>query len=117
MPHCIIEYSQQLKNEIDPRLMVNAAHQGAVDSGLFEESHIKSRAIGYEYYKTGANDLRFIHITARILSSRTVEQKTYLSQSILSHFEVLILDMGLSKISITVEVRDLEKETYTKVIL
>ena len=63
MPHIIIEYSQVLENKIDSMLMINAAHKGAFASGLFEESHIKSRVIAYEYYKTGISDLRFIHIT------------------------------------------------------
>ncbi|MEE9444262.1 MAG: 5-carboxymethyl-2-hydroxymuconate Delta-isomerase [Cocleimonas sp.] len=117
MPHCIIEYSQELKNEIDPNFLINAAHKGAVDSELFEESHIKSRAMGYEYYKTGASDLRFIHISARILSGRNDEQKANLSQKILARFEALILDKGLPNISITVEVNNLEKESYTKVII
>lgn len=118
MPHCVIEYSQQLGVELDPQLMINAAHQGAYASGLFEESHIKSRAISYQYYKTGTNDnLRFIHITARILSGRNTKQKLVLSQKILAQFETFLLDNSLSKISVTVDVRELQREVYTKVIL
>ena len=83
MPHCIIEYSKELENEIDPKLMINAAHQGALASGLFEESHIKSRTILYQHYKTGTKDLRFIHITARILSGRTLKGPLIKSHKIL----------------------------------
>ena len=117
MPHCIIEYSQELENEIDPKLMINAAHQGALASGLFEENHIKSRTVSYQHYKTGAKDLRFIHITARILSGRTLEQKADLSQNILVQFKVLLEEKGLSAISVTVEVSDMEREAYSKIIL
>ncbi len=117
MPHCIIEYSKKLENEVDPKLMINAAHQGALASGLFEESHLKSRAISYQHYKTGAKDLRFIHITARILSGRTLEQKADLSQNILAQFKVLLERRGLSAISVTVEVGDMEREAYSKIIL
>ncbi len=117
MPHCIIEYSKELEEEIAPQLLINSAHQGALESGLFEESHIKSRAIPYEYYKTGISDLRFIHITARILSGRNLEQKADLSKSILAQLEALLLERKLSSISITVEVCDLQREAYSKVIL
>ncbi|HIO96626.1 MAG TPA: 5-carboxymethyl-2-hydroxymuconate Delta-isomerase [Leucothrix sp.] len=117
MPHCIIEYSQDLDKELGSMLMVDAAHQGALASGLFEESHIKSRALAYQYYKTGVNDLRFIHITAKILSGRTIEQKADLSRKILAQFEALIRDKGLSKVYITVEVYDLEREAYAKSVL
>ena len=117
MPHCIIEYSKELESELEPRLMINAAHQGAVGSGLFEESHIKSRTFGYEHYKTGTNELLFIHITARILSGRKLEQKTDLSQKILAQFKALLEEKGLSAISVTVDVSDMEREAYSKVIL
>jgi len=117
MPHCIIEHSKELDNEIESRLMINAVHQGALDSGLFEESHIKSRTLAYQHYKTGASDLRFIHITAKILSGRTIEQKADLSQKILAQFEAFVINKGLSKISITVEVKDLERESYSKIIV
>ena len=117
MLHCIIEYSQELENEITPKLMINAAHQGALASGLFEESHIKSRTISYQHYKTGAENLRFIHITAKILSGRNLGQKADLSQNILAQFKTLFEGKGLSKISVTVEVSDMEREAYSKVIL
>ena len=117
MPHCIIEYSQELETSITPKLMINTVHQGALASGLFEESHIKSRALAYEHYKTGTSHLRFIHITARILSGRSLELKANLSQTILESFTALIQNNNLSEISVTVEVRDLERETYAKNIL
>jgi len=117
MPHCIIEHSKELENEIEPKLMINAAHQGALGSRLFEESHIKSRTQAYEHYKTGAKNLRFIHITAKILSGRTIEQKADLSQKILKQFKALVLKKGLSNISVTVDVSTIDRDTYSKVIL
>ncbi|MCF6189311.1 MAG: 5-carboxymethyl-2-hydroxymuconate Delta-isomerase [Cocleimonas sp.] len=117
MPHCIIEYSKELESEINPKLMINAAHHGALASTLFKESHIKSRTVSYQHYKTGANDLRFIHITLRILSGRTLGQKTDLSQHILSQFKALLGSKNLSSISVTVEVSDMERDTYSKIIL
>ena len=44
MPHCVIEYSAPLAEQIDIIKLVKATHQGAVDSGLFETSAIKTRA-------------------------------------------------------------------------
>ena len=117
MPHCSIEFSKELEEEIAPQFLINSAHQGALESGLFEESHIKSRAIAYDNYKTGISDLRFIHITARILSGRNLPQKANLSKSILAEFETLLLDRKLTSISITVEICDLQREAYSKVIL
>jgi 5-carboxymethyl-2-hydroxymuconate isomerase len=117
MPHCIIEYSQELEANFDPTLMIDATHNGAVASGLFDESHIKSRTVSYQHYKTGTGKLRFIHITAKILSGRSRKQKASLSQHILEQFKLLLIDKGLTSIVLTVEVRDMDKETYSKAIL
>ena len=116
MPHCIIEYSKELEKEISPTEMIETTHDGTMASGLFVENHIKSRAIAYEDFRTGEPELRFIHITAKIISGRTIEQKTSLSESIQAQFKGVISEKKLSKISVTVDVRDLQQESYTKTI-
>ena len=116
MPHCIIEYSQELEAQLHPSQLIEAAHNGAVASGLFDESHIKSRTLPYQHYKTGTSELRFIHITAKILSGRSSEQKASLSQHLLEHFKLLLTDKALTAITLTVEVRDMDKEAYSKAV-
>jgi 5-carboxymethyl-2-hydroxymuconate isomerase len=116
MPHCTIEYVEELEEELDPMLMIGAVHNGAVASGLFNESHIKSRAVPYQHYKTGTGELRFIHITAKVLSGRSNEQKSSLSQHLLEHFKLLLIDKALTAITLTVEVRDMDKEAYSKAV-
>lgn len=113
MPHCIIEYSKDLESSVKPLAIINAVHQGAVASKLFDESHIKTRARSYEYYKTGISNNAFIHVTASILSGRTIEQKAELSAKILTEFEKL----QLSSVVITVQICDIETGSYAKVVL
>lgn len=116
MPHCIVEYSKDLEKEIKPSNLIAIVHKGTMASGLFIESHIKSRALSYVDYKTGGPNLRFIHVTAKIISGRTIDQKIEVSEKIQAEFRRVISEKGLSKISVTVDIRDLEKETYTKTI-
>ncbi len=113
MPHCIIEYSKDLEGEIEPSRLISAVHKGAVLSELFDESHIKTRTRSYVNYQTGTGDNAFIHVTARILSGRTVEQKKSLSNCILEQLK----ELRLSEVTITVQICDIEKETYTKIVL
>ena len=113
MPHCIIEYSKDLESSVKPLTLINAVHNGAVASKLFDESHIKTRTRSYEHYKTGVSDKAFIHVTASILSGRTVEQKTALSTKILTELQGL----SLSSMVITVQICDIESETYAKIVL
>ena len=113
VPHCIIEYSKDLESSVKPSVLINTVHQGAVASQLFDENHIKTRTRSYEYYKTGVSDNAFIHVTASILSGRTIKQKAELSEKILTQLETL----QLSSVVMTVQVCDIETESYTKTVL
>ena len=110
MPHCIIEYSQDI--EAKPTSLINAVFQGALKSQLFEENHIKTRTIAFDNYQVGALKESFIHVTARILSGRTVEQRSMLSQSILT----TLAELNLSSVTMTVEVVEMERDSYAKKI-
>jgi len=111
LPHCIIEYSSDI--EIDPSSLITAVFQGALKSELFEESHIKTRTIAFDDFQTGALKQSFIHVSARILSDRTAEQRAMLAQSILSELEKL----ELSSLTITVDIIDMDRRSYTKKVL
>ena len=112
MPHCIIEYSTTLQAVVVPEKLLEAVHNGAVNSGLFETSHIKTRAIAYEHFIPGYQVDDFIHVTLRILSGRDQHQKKHLSSAVLSELKSL----GLSSLSITVEITDIDRDTYSKTV-
>ena len=113
MPHCIIEYSKEIENSLSPARLLKAVQQGAFNSGLFQERDIKTRTLSFEHYQVGNTELRFIHVTVRILSGRTAEQRANLSNSVLGTLEAL----GLSSTSLTVEICEIDKESYAKLIV
>ncbi len=71
MPHCIVEYSKDLESQVAPTKLVETVHQGALASGLFEASHIKTRAVAYDYFQIGTEKSDFIHVTIRLHQGRT----------------------------------------------
>lgn len=87
-------------------------YQGTLASDLFEPQDIKTRTQSFSEYQAGEVKESFVHITAKILSGRNLEQRRALSQSILSQLESL----NLCRISLTVEVVEIEKESYAKVV-
>ncbi len=111
MPHCIVEHSPC----VDPTELNQKVFLGALESGLFasDGSDIKVRSIVYENYQTGAVKEDFIHVTLRILSGRNEEDKQRLSKNVLFQLEAL----PLSNSSLTVEVVDMHKESYSKKIV
>ena len=112
MPHCIIEYSKDLKKEIDIETIISKTYQGALSTKLFTPSDIKTRAIAYKNYQTASKKENFIHINVKILSGRTIEQKKMISETILSKFTTI----DIKPISISVEISELEKESYSKIV-
>jgi len=118
LPHCIIEYSQELAQEVDVNLLMKATFQGAEQSALFTANDIKVRAIAYDHFyseiieKLNNSQQRFIHVCCKILSGRTLEQKNNLSKTILSALTCL----NINSVSISVEIFDIERESYNKLI-
>ena len=110
MPHCIIEHSINF----DSDLLVKKVFQGALSTGLFEPDggDIKVRALGYSSYMTGPKKSDFIHVALKILSGRTPEQKLSLSSSVIEGLAAL----AYNDVSITVEVVDVDRDSYRKVI-
>ena len=110
MPHCVIEHS----TNIDGNTLVALVYKGALESNLFETqgSDIKVRSLPYANYCTGNVDLSFIHVTLKILSGRNAEQKSALTQLVLSKLKTL----GMLNCSISVEVADIDRASYAKII-
>jgi 5-carboxymethyl-2-hydroxymuconate isomerase len=112
VPHCIIEYAKEIEQSVSASDLVQMVHIGAVKSGLFEEEHIKTRAIAYEHFRTGSGDSAFVHVSLKILAGRNQQQRKSLTDHVLNELQAI----PLSPLSLTVEVRDMERETYSKAV-
>ncbi|MFT6255040.1 MAG: 5-carboxymethyl-2-hydroxymuconate isomerase [Granulosicoccus sp.] len=115
MPHCIIEYASALGNTVSPDTLVESVHAGTVNSGLFNVSDIKTRMIPFDHCITGTQKIvnsLFIHVCIKILSGRTLEQRHALSNTVLKALSLL----PLPSISLTVEVIEIEAQSYSKII-
>jgi 5-carboxymethyl-2-hydroxymuconate isomerase len=116
MPHCVIEYSAELAQDINTQDLISQVFQAALESTLFAKNDIKVRATPFCDYQIGdaseGNDTqqRFIHVCCKILSGRNVEQRQNLSQLVLSQ----LVKLNLNSVSMSVEIVDMERESYNK---
>ena len=110
MPHLIIEFSQDQAHEEQVEAMLDAVHRAALGSGLFDESHIRVRAIPISFYRTAGNRAHFIHAQCRIHDGRTTAQRRALSEAVL----VSLKAQGWPATVITVEVVELDRASYVK---
>jgi len=118
MPHCIIEYAKDIEQIVTPQKLLSAVFQGAAKSQLFaKDTDIKARAIAYDHYQIGENKKHFIHVTLKILSGRTLEQRQTLSSLVITELSNEFISLNLTNISLTAEVCNMEKNSYEKRLL
>lgn len=110
MPHCVIEYSSDLEENDKMFETVKIVNQQLVDSKLFDNRTIKSRALPISVYLTGGERVPFIHTTIRLLEGRTDREKEDLSKKVL---QALFRKYKVVK-DISVEVIDINKTSYSK---
>ena len=113
MPHVIIDYSENVAEQILIDELIDAVHGASLDSGLFPEYDIKTRANGYRYHRTGSTRDDFVHVAVHMLDGRSDAQKSDLAEAILARIEPLLPDVA----SVGVEVIDIHRASYRKRVL
>lgn len=108
MPHLIIEHSHNLAiSETD---LLNALHDTAASTQLFDPTTIKSRTIEFKHFKLGNNKCGFVHVQAHIIEGRTTEQKQLLSDALLQQLQIQLTD----EYQLSVHIYDLIPQIYRK---
>ena len=113
MPHCIIEYTEGVADQVSIEELVKAAHEGTFSSGLFPEYDIKTRAVACGFHNTGSTRDSFVHVTVRMLSGRDDAQKSVLSEKLLARIEPMLPGV----VSVGVEICDIHRGSYRKRVL
>lgn len=112
MPHCIIEYSEKITENLPVEQLLHAVYKGANQSELFSASDIKVRALAYSDFHLPGAEQAFVHVNLKILSGRDLSQRKALSESVSNQLDRL----GIEQAAITVEVTNIEKESYAKTL-
>lgn len=114
MPHAILEYSNNIAPAVQAGEALRLVHGAMTDSGLFKAHDIKTRAHPVHDFLVGEKGASgsFLHATVYLLEGRTTEQKQALSQTIFDKLSLAVKQAD----SVTVDIRELVKETYRKSI-
>ncbi|MEW5754985.1 MAG: 5-carboxymethyl-2-hydroxymuconate Delta-isomerase [Pseudomonadota bacterium] len=110
MPHIIVEYTEQLADDEQIAALLQSVHSAIAESGLFESSHIKTRAYPFRHFTQAGGHEPYIHVQARIKSGRNTENKKRLSAAILD----AIRRLNIPPAVITVEIIDMDRDSYAK---
>lgn len=117
MPHCILEYTDNLLDNVDNQKILKEINENLASTGLFNIDHIKSRAVVHKqfYIGDGETNTGFAALNLAIFHGRDAGTRKMLSERCLEllkpHF---IKSLGGMKFDITVQITEIDRESYTK---
>lgn len=115
MPHLILEHSRAIASDDDLQSLSGALYDAAQAHPVFSAhpKAVKTRTICADKVRSGVTPETFAHLTVRLLSGRSAADKTDLAQVFLN-----VLTQALPKVgSLSVELVDMDRESYAKRVL
>ena len=117
MPHFILEYSDNLLEEVDHRQLFRHLHRLLVENGPFKLSDIKSRAVAHKNYfvSDGSDANAFVHLTLSIFKGRELDVQQRVGNQLLVFLQnEFARSYAALKCSITVQIKEINTDTYFK---
>jgi 5-carboxymethyl-2-hydroxymuconate isomerase len=112
MPHVIVEYSANLEPDLEIEALIEALHETALGTGLFDIDGIRSRAVRRDTYRVGdgSPENGYVFITARVGEGRPAEARENLGKSLLATTETVLADLiATTPVSLAVEVHEIDR--------
>lgn len=113
MPHFVIEYARELEEITEVLAVMEAVRDAAIESDVMHAEDIKVRAVPIDHYLMAGDKGLFVHTSVYLLDGRTKHQKHRLS-SLVREAKAKLLP---SVKSISIDVRDMDKDAYLKRLL
>ncbi len=108
MPHFVIDCSENLIALNSPEEIMQKVYDTADSTQLFDQGDIKVRINPFKHYNIGNSKDDFIHIFANVMEGRNSEQKSMLSERIISELKKILPEVPV----ISINIRDFEKAGY-----
>lgn len=112
MPNLVMEYSNSVEERVNIPSLLEDLHQVVLQSHLFEQAAVKSRAIRVNDWLIGdvGNTTDFIHVSVELLDGRSDEQKALLSQQLIE----VLQEQAQCIHSLTINIRDMNQACFQK---
>ncbi len=118
MPHCILEYSNNISEQPNHSLILSQIHNALFSTGLFDFNDIKSRIIVHNefYIGDGNTERAFVSLAVEILSGKDEDTKKRIAEDCLKVLETNFQDsIKAMKFSLTVQIREIDKVSYSRI--
>ncbi len=114
MPHLTVECSENLKTKINTESLLKTLHNSVKQCAGVDIERVKSRLVVHHQVLKGkdARETQMIHVTLALLSGRDEKSRKEYASILMNTLQSLI-PKELSP-SLSVEVREMDQETYLK---
>ncbi len=114
MPNLVMEHSESVAEQVNIPALLDDLHQVCLESDIFAVDDVKSRSYPCHQWQIGRQEdnVDFIHITFTLLSGRETDVKQSLGEQLMG----VLRHHASGVYSLTIEMRDMERETFTKVL-
>ena len=117
MPHVTLEYTNNVDQDIEFCDLFSELHQVLASTAGIDVNNCKSRAIRLHTYHIGEGQTEnaFVHLEIQLLEGRPAELKREIGQRGLQVLaRHLNPSLGKYDLQITLEVRDMQRQSYFK---
>ena len=117
MPHAILEYTQNVVDDVDPHDLFRRLHEIMTSEGPFALSDIKSRVYACEhfYIADGNPQNAFVHLSLSVLEGRDPEVLRMVGERALELLREAYAESRASlNCQFSVEIREMARPLYFK---
>lgn len=118
MPHCILEYSNNIEKAPNHYSVLKQIHELLFSTEFFDLNDIKSRVLVHDdyYIGDGNKDRAFVTLALEILSGKNEEVKKKIATDCLKVLEANYKEsLQTFKLSLTVQIREIDKPSYSRI--
>lgn len=117
MPHVVVEYSDNITDQISPRRLVEALHRAALETGVFPLGGLRTRAARRDIYLVadGAPDNAFIAVVARIGAGRDAAIRKHVARILMDALEAVTAEAFRTRgLALSVDVEEIDATASLK---
>lgn len=116
MPHVIVEYTDNIKEEAQIGVLLKQINQSLIDSGgVFPIAGIRSRAIELKDYVVadGSEDDAFVHVALKIGGGRSEQELKQACDKLFEMIKAHFADLFAKRyLALSMEVEEFSRPTY-----
>ncbi|CAL9394919.1 5-carboxymethyl-2-hydroxymuconate Delta-isomerase [Streptomyces sp. enrichment culture] len=117
MPHLVLEYSADIREDMDPAALFGRLHPAPADAGDFRLQDFKSRALRMDRYfiGDGTSEQSFVNLDVRTFGGKSTEARAAISQAALAVLaEAFAATLRETACDISVQVTELDRPTFAR---